>query len=239
MCGRFTQQRPTAELAELFDATPAPRGATGRVDDAGGHFNVAPTQDVSVIVQPGSDRARVVDQYRWGLVPSWAKDVKIGNRMINARAETVASSPAFRRSLVNKRCIVPADAFYEWRRVDEKTRQPYLIHHPDGSPLAFAGLWSAWKDEANDAWLHSCTIITTAANEAMAALHDRMPVVLPRDTWDRWLDPTISDTELLQAFLHASAAGELEAYPVSTAVNSPRNKGAELARPVAGPVIPA
>ena len=115
--------------------------------------------------------------------------------------------------------------------------QPYLIHHPDGSPLAFAGLWSAWKDDANDAWLHSCTIITTAANEAMAALHDRMPVVLPHDTWDRWLDPTVTDPELLRAFLHASAAGELEAYPVSTAVNS-HEQGPELARLDRGPVLP-
>jgi putative SOS response-associated peptidase YedK len=239
MCGRFTQQRPTAELAELFDAQPAPRGATGQVDDAGGHFNVAPTQDVTVIVKPGADRARVVEQYRWGLVPSWAKDVKIGNRLINARAETVATSPAFRRSFASRRCIIPADAFYEWRQVDERTRQPYLIHHPDGSPLAFAGLWSLWKDEANEAWLRSCTIITTAANEAMAVLHDRMPVVLPPATWDRWLDPTVTDTALLQAALHASPAGELEAYPVSIAVNSPRNKGPELARAEAGPVLPA
>ncbi|MFI5262222.1 MAG: SOS response-associated peptidase [Candidatus Limnocylindrales bacterium] len=239
MCGRFTQQRPTAELAELFEAQPAPRGATGRVDDVGGHFNVAPTQDVTVIVRPGADRARVVEQYRWGLVPSWAKDVKIGNRLINARAETVASSPAFRRSFANHRCIIPADAFYEWRRIDDQTRQPYLIHHPDGSPLAFAGLWSAWKDEANEAWLHSCTIITTAANEAMALLHDRMPVVLPPTAWGRWLDPTFDDPDLLRSLLHASPPGELEAYPVSTAVNSPRNKGPELARPVAGPVLPA
>ncbi|MGZ6327618.1 MAG: SOS response-associated peptidase [Candidatus Limnocylindrales bacterium] len=237
MCGRFTQQRPTAELAELFDATPAPQGASGRLEDPGGHFNVAPTQDVAVIVQPGSDRARLVDAYRWGLVPSWAKDPKIGSRLINARAETVATSPAFRRSFSSRRCIIPADAFYEWRRLDEKTRQPYLIRRPDGGPLAFAGLWSTWKDEANDAWLRSCTIITTDANPGMARVHDRMPVILPEDAWDRWLDPTLSDPQLLRGFLHATPAGELEAVPISSAVNNPRNKGQELAKPVEGEVL--
>ncbi|HMJ79499.1 MAG TPA: SOS response-associated peptidase [Candidatus Dormibacteraeota bacterium] len=238
MCGRFTQQRPTAELAELFEARPAPEGATGHYDDPGGHYNVAPTQDVAVIVQPAPDRARVVDAYRWGLVPSWAKDPKIGNRMINARAETVATSPAFKRSFsAGRRCIVPADAFYEWRRVDEKTRQPYLIRRPDGAPLAFAGLWSTWKDEPNEAWLRSCTIITTRANEGMERIHDRMPVILPPEVWDQWLDPSLTDTELLQALLHATPAGELEAVPISTAVNNPRNKGPELARPVEGEVL--
>jgi putative SOS response-associated peptidase YedK len=238
MCGRFTQQRPTAELAELFDAQPAPQGATGHFQDAGGHYNVAPTQDVAVIVQPGTDRARVVDAYRWGLVPSWAKDPKIGNRMINARAETVATSSAFKRSFGGgRRCIVPADAFYEWRRLDEKTRQPYLIRRPDGGPLAFAGLWSTWKDEKNDAWLRTCTIITTSANEGMEQIHDRMPVILPPEAWDRWLDPSLTDTELLQQLLHATPAGELEAVPISTLVNNPRNKGPELARPVEGEVL--
>ncbi len=237
MCGRFTQQRPTAELAELFDARSAPRGAAGHYEDPGGHFNVAPTEDVAVVVQPGADRARVVDAYRWGLVPSWAKDPRIGNRLINARAETVTTSPAFRRSFSARRCIVPADAFYEWRRLDEKTRQPYLIRHPDGSPLAFAGLWATWKDEQNDAWLRTCTIITTDANEGMARLHDRMPVILPPEAWALWLDPTVTDAALLRRLLHATPAGELEAYPVAGAINNPRNKGPELARPVEGEVL--
>ena len=230
MCGRFTQQRPTAELARLFEAQPV-------VPDEGGRFNVAPTQEVSVVVQPEPERPRVVDAYRWGLVPSWAKSPAVGNKLINARAETVATSGAFRRSFASRRCIVPADAFYEWLRREDGPTQPYLIRHRDGSPLAFAGLWSTWRDEKHDAWLRSCTIVTTTPNELMARIHDRMPVVLAPGDWARWLDPTMTDTTELQRLLRPSPAAELEAYPVSSAVNNPRNKGPELTRPTDGEVL--
>jgi putative SOS response-associated peptidase YedK len=170
-------------------------------------------------------------------VPTWADDPRIGNRLINARAETVATSPAFRRSFTGRRCIVPADAFYEWQRVGEKTRRPFLIRRRDGAPLAFAGLWSTWRDEAHDAWLRSFTIITTDANRLMAQLHDRMPVVLePRD-WAAWLDPEVHDADRLRAMLHPAAEGVLEAYAVSPLVNSPRNLGPELIRPVDDEVL--
>jgi putative SOS response-associated peptidase YedK len=239
VCGRFVSVSSPQLLVERFGVEET------AVETRQPDYNVTPRATVPIVRErpPRNDHTgsakRVLTLVRWGLVPSWAESTAIGDRLINARAETIAEKAAYKRAFARRRCIVPADAFYEWRRLDEKTRQPYLIHHPDGSPLAFAGLWSAWKDEANDAWLHSCTIITTAANEAMLALHDRMPVVLPRSAWDRWLDPTVTDAARLQALLHASAAGELEAYPVSTAVNSPRNKGPELARPIAGPVLPA
>lgn len=238
MCGRFTQQRPTAELAELFDAVPTPAAATAADADEA-HYNVAPTQQVRVVVKPEADQPRRVEEYRWGLVPSWAKSPAVGSKMINARAETVATSGAFKRSLANKRCIVPADAFYEWLRQEDGPNQPYLIRHRDGLPLAFAGLWSAWRDDTNDLWLRSCTIITTRANELMARIHDRMPVVLAAEDWARWLDPLDHDTADLQHLLVPSPAADLEAYPISTAVNSPRNKGPELIRPIEGEVLRA
>jgi putative SOS response-associated peptidase YedK len=238
MCGRFTQQRPTAELAELFEAVPAPSAV--EAPDAGeAHYNVAPTQQVRVIVEPEAEAPRRVEEYRWGLIPSWAKSAKVGNRMINARAETVATSGAFKRSFANRRCIIPADAFYEWRRPEGGPNQPYLIRRRDGKPLAFAGLWATWHDDEHDLWLRSCTIITTGANALLGQIHDRMPVVLAPDDWGRWLDPEGHATAELQGLLVPSPAADLEAYPVSTAVNSPRNKGPELVRPVEGePLVP-
>ncbi|MGH2467670.1 MAG: SOS response-associated peptidase, partial [Candidatus Limnocylindrales bacterium] len=177
MCGRFTQQRPTAELAELFEAVPA-SSAAAAADANEAHYNLAPTQQVRIVVRPEADEPRRLEEYRWGLIPSWAKSPAVGHKMINARAETVATSGAFKRSFATKRCIVPADAFYEWLRREDGPNQPYLIRRRDGLPLAFAGLWSAWHDDTNDLWLRSCTIITTRANELMARIHDRMPVVL-------------------------------------------------------------
>jgi putative SOS response-associated peptidase YedK len=222
MCGRFTQQRPTAELARLFDAELL-------VDEPGGRYNVAPMQKVAVVVQKEEHRA--LTAYRWGLVPSWAKDPKIGSRMINARAETVATSPAFRDSFRRRRCIVPADAFYEWQRL-AGTRQPYAIRRRDGQPLAFAGLWSSWRVPELPEPLRTFTIITTTPNELMAELHDRMPVILPRDAWSLWLDPQPGDVGELHGLLVPSPAGELEAFAVAPLVNSTRNQGPELIAPL-------
>jgi len=222
MCGRFTQQRPTAELARLFDAELL-------VDEPGGRYNVAPMQKVAVVVQKQEHRA--LTAYRWGLVPSWAKDPKIGSRMINARAETVATSPAFRDSFRRRRCIVPADAFYEWQRM-AGTRQPYAIRRRDGQPLAFAGLWSSWRVAELPEPLRTFTIITTTPNELMAELHDRMPVILPRDAWSLWLDPQPGDVGELHGLLVPSPAGELEAFAVASLVNSIRNQGPELIAPL-------
>ncbi len=231
MCGRFTQQRPTAELAEMFDAEPLVEASEPR-------FNVAPSQGIVAIVRPPEDR-RLLTTLRWGLIPSWAEDPKVGYKMINARAESVFTSPAFRTSIRKKRCLIPADSFYEWRRQAEGPKQPYLIHRPDGQPLALAGIWSTWKEPESGEWLRSCAIVTTTPNELMASIHDRMPVILPESAWDRWLDPELDDIAELRELLVPFVADELEAYPVSLMVNNTRNEGADLTAPIKGEVLRA
>ena len=222
MCGRFTQERPASDLAEIFGAEPL-------VDDPGAHYNVAPTDPALVVVQREARRA--VTAYRWGLIPHWANEAKIGSRMINARAETITASPAFRDAFVRKRCIVPVESFYEWKR-DGTIRQPYRIVRRDGEPLALAGLWSGWRDPATDTVLRTFSIVTTTPNETIAALHDRMPVVLERDTWDRWLDPRPADPGELLGLLAPSEA-DLEIYAVGRAVNDVRRDGPELIERIA------
>jgi putative SOS response-associated peptidase YedK len=203
---------------------------------------VAPSQQVYAIAErrpreEGEEPTRQLGSFRWGLVPFWAKDPSIGNRMINARAETLAKSNAFKRALTKRRCIIPADAFYEWqvREVEGKRRKaPYVIKHRDGSPLAFAGLWEVWHD-AEDEPLRTCVIITTDANKLLAPIHDRMPVVLPPETWDEWLDPANEDLSRLHKLLVPAAAKEFEAYEISTRVNNVRNDGPELIVPEPDP----
>jgi putative SOS response-associated peptidase YedK len=170
-----------------------------------------------------------------GLVPSWAKDPSIGNRMINARAEGIATKNSYKRALTRRRCIIPADAFYEWQvreGADGKKRHkvPYVIRHRDGSPLAFAGLWEVWRD-AEDEVLRTCVIITTEPNKLLAPIHDRMPVVLPPKAWDAWLDPANDDVKALQKLLVPAPAKDFEAYEITTRVNNVRNEGPELIRP--------
>ena len=218
MCGRFTQERPASELAEIFGAEPL-------VDDAGGHYNVAPTNEARVVVQ--RDARRGLTAYHWGLIPHWASDAKIGSRMINARAETITASPAFRDALVRKRCLVPVDSFYEWKK-EGTVRQPYRVVRPDGRPLALAGLWSGWRDPATDTVRRTFTIITTTPNEALADLHDRMPVIVDDDAWDRWLDPMPADPGELLGLLAPNETVALEIYAVIRAVNDVRRDGPEL-----------
>jgi putative SOS response-associated peptidase YedK len=222
MCGRFTQERPASDLAEIFGAEPL-------VDDPGSRYNVAPTDEALVVVQ--RDDRRAVTAYRWGLIPHWATEAKIGSRMINARAETITASPAFRDAFEKKRCIVPVESFYEWKR-DGTIRQPYRIVRRDSEPLALAGLWSGWRDPATDTVRRTFSIVTTTPNEAIATLHDRMPVVLERDTWDRWLDPRPADRGELLGLLTPSAA-DLEIYAVGRAVNDVRRDGPELIERIA------
>ncbi len=172
---------------------------------------------------------------RWGLVPSWAKDPKIGDRLINARAESVAEKPAFKTAFRKRRCILPADGFYEWQAVPgQKRKQPMFVHRVDGEPLAFAGLWEVWRDheQPETPWLLSCTIVTTRANATMAPVHDRMPVILPEGAWDTWLDPRVDDRARLEALLVPAADDLIELWPVSTMVNSANNNGPELAERV-------
>ncbi len=228
MCGRFTQRLSSSEFARIFEA----RDVAERPGDA---YNVAPTQQVAAVVV--RDDERIVDRFRWGLVPGWADSAAIGSRMFNARAETVATSPAFRHSFRAKRCLIPADGFYEWLRLPDGKRQPYYIAARDGSPLAFAGLWSAWRPrgagEPEDvpADLLSCTIVTTTPNELMSRLHTRMPVILPAAAWAVWLDPALADPGELQGLLRPSDA-DLVAHPVAPLVNSVRNQGPALIAPV-------
>lgn len=245
MCGRFVTSSPPDELARYFGAVP-PEEPTHEPN-----FNVAPTTDVYVVYEDGSTRR--LESFHWGLIPSWAKDEKIGNRMINARAEGVASSRVFKRPFVRRRCIIPADGFYEWSKVaGHRRKQPYYVHRADDEPLAFAGLWEAWRprehagDAADEPRAHggeadggeeaplvrSCTIITTDANETIEPLHDRMPVILPPHAWAAWLDPDNHDTDSLARLLVPAPAELVTFHPVSTDVNNPRNRGSHLVEEV-------
>jgi putative SOS response-associated peptidase YedK len=222
VCGRFTQQRPTSELAAIFDAE-------DRVDAPGGRFNVAPTDEAAVVVQ--RDDQRAITAYRWGLIPHWAESRKVGSRMFNARAETLSRSPAFRDALARRRCVVPVDSFYEWQRAGT-VRQPFRIVRADGRPLALAGLWAGWHDPETDTVVRSFSIITGEPASVVRDLHDRMPVILPDDDWRLWLDPA-TDRGELQGLLEPRDSLALVAYPVSRLVNNVRADGPELIEPLA------
>jgi len=221
MCGRFAQQRPASELAEIFAAEPL-------VDDAQARYNLAPTDEALVVVERPDRRG--LTAYRWGLVPHWEKSPSGAAKRINARAETVASTPAFRDSFVRKRCIVPADAFYEWQR-SGGLRQPFAVRRADGQPLALAGLWSSWRASDDSQPLRTFAIITTRANDAVAHVHDRMPVILGPESWDRWLDPLLADPSELLGLLVPAEPDGLDVYAVDRLVNSIRNDGPALLEP--------
>jgi putative SOS response-associated peptidase YedK len=186
------------------------------------------------------DKARELRVVRWGLVPFWAKDASGSGRLINARVETVAAKPAFRRAFAKRRCILPADGYYEWQVVSEEgkqRKQPYFIHRRDGGSLAFAGLYELWRDESlpedhERAWLWTAAIITTQAADEVGQIHDRMPMVIAPEHWDDWLDPDLTDPNHFRAAMQPAMNGELTSYPVSTAVNAVRNNGPELIRPL-------
>ncbi len=226
MCGRFVSASPPAEIARYFAVSEVAEQVLEP------NFNVAPTADVFVVFEDGG--VRRLDAFHWGLVPRWAKDPSIGNRMINARAEGLAEKNAFKWPYRKRRCIVPADGFYEWRKVPgQKTKQPYYVHRPDGEPLPLAGLWEEWRgpDREGDQRLRSVTIVTTDANEAMALIHDRMPVVLPPNAWDRWLDRADEDLDSLGKLLVPAPPSLLRIDGVGTEVNDSRSTGAHLIEP--------
>ena len=213
MCGRFTLRAPASVIAEQF--------ALFEVPSLQPRFNIAPTQPVPV-VRMTPQQAQPQRQFvvlHWGLVPSWATDAAIGNRMINARAETAAAKPAFRTALRRRRCLIVADGFYEWQTVG-KRRQPMFIHMRDDRPFAFAGLWESWEGADHSA-LESCTILTTAANDLVRPIHDRMPVIAAREDYEQWLDPAVQTPEPILPLLRPYPSEPMEAYPVSTRVNSP------------------
>ena len=210
MCGRFTLTTDLKALADRFGVSlPASTRVLPR-------FNIAPTQPVIVI---GADGQRFLQTMRWGLIPSWAKDPAIGNRLINARAETLAEKPAFREALKTRRCLIPADGFYEWQKLG-KVKQPVRIVLKSREPFALASLWDRWRSPENIEVL-SCTIITTAANDLIREIHDRMPVILDRAAEAQWLDPKVNDPVQLLPLLQPYPSEVMEYYPVSRQVNSP------------------
>jgi putative SOS response-associated peptidase YedK len=231
MCGRLTQQTDPSEVARIFDAEIRQAADFAELPP---RYNVAPTQPLTVVVQ--REEGRFVELHRWGLVPAWSKGpAQQGARLINARAETAPVSPAFRASFLRRRCLVPADGFYEWRR-DGRKRQPFLIRPVAGGAMAFAGMWAPWRDPASGEWLLSASVLTTAANASVAPLHDRMPVLLDPAVWSSWLDPMLSDPALLTGLLQATPDHPtLELVPVSPRVNSPHNEGPDLVLPYEPP----
>ena len=233
MCGRYVTTSPPDQIARYFDAVPSETALPA-------NFNTAPTDDVYGIVE-GTDGVRRLEVFHWGLVPVWAKDMKIGSKMINARSEGLATKPAFKAAFKRKRCLIPMDGFYEWKATGglvgpkgKPAKQPMFVHRLDGEPLAVAGLWEVWRNpaEPDGPWLHWCTVITTDANDTMAAIHDRMPVILPPSAWGTWLDRGNDDLVSLGELLVPAPNHLLTMHPVSTAVNNVRNRGAELIAPV-------
>ncbi len=223
MCGRFVQTASTAQLVDRFHVD-----ELALDDPVAPSWNVAPRADVLTIVD--QDGVRRMGRMRWGLVPSWAPDPSIGDRMINARAESVREKPAFRPAFERRRCIIPADGFYEWRAGPGARRQPMFIGPRDGGSLAFAGLWEVWRDpDAPDAaWLRTCAVVTTAANAVVAPIHDRMPVMLGATEWSDWLARDDADLAHLATLLDPAPDDLLTTWPVSTRVNSARNDDASL-----------
>ncbi len=217
MCGRFALYSDPFTLARRFEADAPP--------ELSPRYNVAPSQNIHIVRDEGEKRHFALA--RWGLIPHWAKDIKIGYSTINARAETVASKPAFRSAFRHRRCLIPADGFYEWQTIPgSKVKQPWFIALRDREPMAFAGLWERWQSPEGEE-LESCSIIVTEANEIMRPIHDRMPVILAPGDWDAWLEPDAKDAGGLQGLLKPYSAEGMAAWPVTTKVNSPRNDSLE------------
>jgi putative SOS response-associated peptidase YedK len=220
MCGRYTLSTPAGRLAEEFQLDEAAVDLTPS-------YNVAPTQQVAAVLE--DEGGRRLEMLRWGLVPSWADDPEIGSRMINARSETPPEKPSFRSAFRRRRCLIPADGFYEWKR-EEGGKQPYYFRMQDGRPFAFAGLWESWDKGGGE--LLTCTILTTRPNSVAEEIHDRMPVILPHDAYNAWLDPD-ADREELGELMIPYPGDDLETYPVSRFVNSPRNNDRRCIEPAA------
>lgn len=252
MCGRYASAKDPDALVEEFEVEESLVDKPLKPD-----YNVAPTKPVYAVVTrglgeapeggPPPDVERQLRVVRWGLVPSWARDPSIGSRMINARSETVADKPAFRRAFVKRRCLLPADGYYEWytptgedvplTAKGKPVKQPFYIHREDGNSLAMAGLYEWWHDKTRDrddpdAWLLTTTVITTTATDAVGRIHDRMPVVVAEADWEEWLDPRVGERDVVEKLMQPAHSAPLAAYPVSVRVNSVRNNGPELIEPL-------
>lgn len=221
MCGRFDLHIPKELLERILGVT--------FLHDIQPRYNIAPSQQVAVI-RSSPEGIRHIDYLRWGLIPSWAKDPSIGSRMINARSETVDVKPAFRKALKHRRCIIPANGFYEWEVVDGK-KKPLYVKMKDDTLMLLAGLWDHWKTPEGNI-LESCTILTTPSNELIKPLHDRMPLILDVASSDLWLDPTVTDPEKLKPLFTPYPSEKMEMYPVSDIVNSPKNDTPECIVPL-------
>ena len=224
MCGRFALSASRQAIADHFDLAETP--------ELGARFNVAPGQAIATISVSAEERRSVLSTRRWGLVPSWAKDEKIGNRLINARAETVAEKPSFRSALRRRRCLVPADGFYEWAGT-KGAKQPYFVGFEGRALFAFAGLWERWSDSEGEA-LESCTLLTTEATEPLSALHDRMPVIVDPVDYGLWMDPDVVDPDLVSPVMDRGSARALDFHPISKHVNDVRHDDPRCLEAVAG-----
>jgi len=226
MCGRYSITQPVEAIQHVFEVAERPNLPP--------RYNVAPTQDVPV-VRRGEDGARRLALLRWGLIPFWAEDAGIGSRMINARAESAAHKNAFRAAFRRRRCLIVADGFYEWKKPDSKggRKQPYRVTLTDGGPFAFAGLWERWRDPSSGETVESCTILTTDANEALAHIHPRMPVILDPASFETWLDPS-TDPRDARALLGPCPDRHVTAHPVSTRVNAVANDDPGVIQPPDG-----
>ena len=225
MCGRFALISTPEQIADQFQAS---QGVLAGMPPAVPRYNIAPTQPVMAVRHSQSGR-RELTFFHWGLVPSWSKDMKFASKLINARSETVPDKPSFRNAFKRRRCIIPADGFYEWQKI-ANGKQPLYIHAADKRPFAFAGLWEMWNSPTGD-MLQSCTILTTEPNELMAQIHNRMPVILEPEDFETWLNPEPEPNDALHLF-RAYPSHKIAAYPVSTAVNNARNDSAACIAPL-------
>jgi putative SOS response-associated peptidase YedK len=246
MCGRYASSRDPADLVVEFEIDAG--NVKESVQELPDNYNVAPTDPVIAVVERRNreqpdEVVRKLTTVKWGLVPSWAKDTSIGSRLINARVETVAEKPAFKKAFAVRRCLLPADGYYEWYESEQKVngkpvKQPYFIRPADGGVLAMAGLYEIWRNKAvadadkDEAWLWTCTVLTTTATDDLGRIHDRMPLLVEKDRYDAWLDPTSSDPDDLLDLLVPAAPGRLEAFAVSRAVSSVKNNGPHLVDPL-------
>lgn len=224
MCGRYRLSRRKQLIEEYF-------GSVSEGVDWEPRYNVVPTQSVPVIRQNATKPVRELSLMRWGLVPSWAKDASVAASMINARSETARTKPAFSEAIRKRRCLIPADGFYEWKRTGS-SKQPYCFELSQGKLFAFAGLWDSWRDPAGG-WLTSCSILTTTPNAVTSPVHDRMPVILDIASYDLWLDPGFRNVDGVCELLKPSDADQMRAYPVGNRINNVTNDDEECARPVA------
>lgn len=222
MCNRYRLTHSKQYLADRFEAV-------NEIEDRP-RYNIAPTQPVLVVRKEQGQKTREFRTMRWGLIPSWAKDITIGTRTLNARSETVTKTPAFRESILRRRCLIPADGFYEWRKMGA-VKQPYCFEVGEGEVFALGGLWDQWRSPEGEI-VESCTILTTTPNSLVADLHDRMPVIVPADKYDLWLDPDVTDFETVRDILKPYDPEQMHRYPVSRKLNNSHHDDAESAAPI-------